>query len=104
MIITAIVFNKTGIIPVKTTICYVIIITIKLYKTGVVCYYFITACVYPLTVKFFEGGCFENRNIFVNRVLGESKMNSGIFGEAVFGVIKLKMSSWFKKYPDYSKK
>ena len=42
--------------------------------------------------------------IFVNRVLGESKMNSGIFGEAVFGVIKLKMSSWFKKYPDYSKK
>ena len=24
--------------------------------------------------------------------------------EAVFGVIKLKMSSWFKKYPDYSKK
>lgn len=42
--------------------------------------------------------------IFVNRVLGESKMNSGIFGEAVFGVIKLKMNSWFKKYPDYSKK
>lgn len=42
--------------------------------------------------------------IFVNRVLGESKMNSSIFGEAVFGVIKLKMSSWFKKYPDYSKK
>ena len=42
--------------------------------------------------------------IFVNRVLGESKMSSGIFGEAVFGVIKLKMNSWFKKYPDYSKK
>ena len=42
--------------------------------------------------------------VFVNRVLGESKMSSGIFGEAVFGVIKLKMSSWFKKYPDYSKK
>lgn len=42
--------------------------------------------------------------IFVNRVLGESKMNSGIFGEAVFGVIKLRMSSLFKKYPDYSKK
>ncbi len=42
--------------------------------------------------------------VFVNRVLGESKMSSGIFGEAVFGVIKLKMSSWLKKYPDYSKK
>lgn len=37
--------------------------------------------------------------IFVNRVLGESKMSSGIFSEAVFGVIKLKVSSWFRKYP-----
>lgn len=37
--------------------------------------------------------------IFVNRVLGQSKMNSGIFGEAVFGVIRLKTSSWFRKYP-----
>lgn len=37
--------------------------------------------------------------IFVNRVLGTSKMSSGIFGEAVFGVIKLKTSSWFRKYP-----
>lgn len=42
--------------------------------------------------------------IFVNRVLGESKMNSGIFSEAVFGVIRLKVASWFKKYPDYGKK
>ncbi len=37
--------------------------------------------------------------VFVNRVLGSSKMNSSIFGEAVFGVIKLKIGSWFKKYP-----
>ena len=29
--------------------------------------------------------------IFVNRVLGVSKMNSGIFGEAVFGVIRLRL-------------
>lgn len=36
--------------------------------------------------------------IFVNRVLGTSKMSSGIFGEAVFGVIRLKWSSLFKKY------
>lgn len=40
--------------------------------------------------------------IFVNRVLGTSKMNGGIFGEAVFGVIRLKIasltgSSGFKK-------
>lgn len=42
--------------------------------------------------------------IFVNRVLGESKMNSSIFGEAVFGVIRLKWNSLFTKYPDYSKK
>ncbi len=36
--------------------------------------------------------------IFVNRVLGTSKMNSSIFGEAVFGVIRLKWNSFFKKY------
>lgn len=42
--------------------------------------------------------------IFVNRVLGTSKMNSGIFGEAVFGVIRLKWNSFFKKFPDYSRK
>jgi energy-coupling factor transporter ATP-binding protein EcfA2 len=35
----------------------------------------------------------------INRELGTSKMNSSIFGEAVFGVIKLKMHSWFHKYP-----
>jgi dolichol-phosphate mannosyltransferase len=37
--------------------------------------------------------------IFVNRVLGTSKMSSGIFSEAVFGVIRLKLDSWFRKYP-----
>ncbi|MBD5200104.1 MAG: polyprenol monophosphomannose synthase [Bacteroidales bacterium] len=36
--------------------------------------------------------------VFVNRVLGTSKMSSSIFGEALFGVINLKTSSWFKKY------
>ena len=35
--------------------------------------------------------------IFVNRVLGSSKMNTSIFGEAFFGVIKLKMRSLFGK-------
>ncbi len=37
--------------------------------------------------------------IFVNRVEGVSKMSGGIFGEALFGVIQLKWSSLFKKYP-----
>ncbi|MDR0891974.1 MAG: polyprenol monophosphomannose synthase [Mediterranea sp.] len=37
--------------------------------------------------------------IFINRVLGVSKMNSSIFGEAVMGVIKLKVHSWFHKFP-----
>ncbi|MFA6778517.1 MAG: polyprenol monophosphomannose synthase [Paludibacteraceae bacterium] len=37
--------------------------------------------------------------IFINRVLGVSKMNGGIFGEAIFGVIRLKLRSLFKEYP-----
>ena len=37
--------------------------------------------------------------VFVNRVLGTSKMNGSIFGEAVFGVIKLRLKSLFHKYP-----
>ncbi|MBD5252642.1 MAG: polyprenol monophosphomannose synthase [Bacteroides sp.] len=41
--------------------------------------------------------------VFVNRVLGTSKMSSGIFSEGFFGVLRLKWSSLFTKYPDYSK-
>ena len=37
--------------------------------------------------------------IFVNRVLGTSKMSGGIFSEAFFGVMRLKIGSWFRKYP-----
>ena len=37
--------------------------------------------------------------IFINRVLGTSKMNSSIFGEALFGVLQLKWWSFWKKYP-----
>ena len=40
--------------------------------------------------------------VFVNRVLGTSKMNGSIFGEAVFGVIKLRLKSLFKRYPKKS--
>ncbi|MBR1725369.1 MAG: polyprenol monophosphomannose synthase [Muribaculaceae bacterium] len=34
--------------------------------------------------------------VFVNRVLGTSKMSSGIFGEALFGVVKLRLEAWFR--------
>lgn len=35
--------------------------------------------------------------IFTNRILGESKMNGGIIGEAIFGVLNLKLKSLFGK-------
>src|SRR5574344_2340685 len=37
--------------------------------------------------------------IFVNRTEGTSKMSGGIFSEALFGVIRLKIGSWFRTYP-----
>ncbi len=38
----------------------------------------------------------EYQIIFVNRKLGKSKMNKSIIFEAIFGVIKLKINSFFK--------
>lgn len=37
--------------------------------------------------------------VFVNRREGVSKMSGGIFGEAFFGVIRLRLDGWFRKYP-----
>ena len=37
--------------------------------------------------------------VFVNRREGVSKMNGGIFGEAFFGVMRLRWDGWFRKYP-----
>ncbi|MBL6445289.1 polyprenol monophosphomannose synthase [Fulvivirga sp. 29W222] len=37
--------------------------------------------------------------IFTDRTRGKSKMSGSIFKEAFFGVIQLKIGSWFKKYP-----
>jgi dolichol-phosphate mannosyltransferase len=37
--------------------------------------------------------------IFTDRKRGQSKMSGGIFSEALFGVMKLKIRSWFTKYP-----
>ena len=37
--------------------------------------------------------------IFHDRTLGESKMSGKIFREAIFGVIEMKVKSWFRKFP-----
>ena len=37
--------------------------------------------------------------IFVNRREGTSKMSGGIFGEAFFGVMRLRLDGWTRKYP-----
>lgn len=36
--------------------------------------------------------------IFINREQGVSKMSTNIFKEAVIGVIRIKVNSWFRKY------
>lgn len=36
--------------------------------------------------------------IFTDRTEGHSKMSKGIFWEAIFGIIQMKISSWFGKY------
>ena len=36
--------------------------------------------------------------IFTDRTEGTSKMSKGIFREAIFGVLNLKIRSWFRHY------
>ncbi len=36
--------------------------------------------------------------IFTERTAGKSKMSGGIFSEAIWGVLSLKIRSWFRKY------
>jgi dolichol-phosphate mannosyltransferase len=40
----------------------------------------------------------EEPIIFTDRQEGVSKMSGGIFKEAVFGIIQMKVESWFRKY------
>ncbi len=58
---------------------------------------------FQIEMKFTASKCgakiIEVPIVFVNRVLGTSKMSGGIFSEALLGVIKLKISSWFRLYP-----
>lgn len=42
--------------------------------------------------------------VFVNRRAGTSKMSGGIFSEAFFGVMRLRLDGWFRKYPSVSNK
>lgn len=71
--------------------------TIELNKIGFKGYAF------QIEMKFTAWKCgFTIREVpivFANRELGISKMNGGIFNEAVFGVIKLKWRSLFRTYP-----
>jgi len=61
---------------------------------------------FQIEMKFTAAQCgakiIEVPIVFVNRVLGTSKMSGGIFSEALLGVIRLKISSWFRKYPKIS--
>ncbi len=41
--------------------------------------------------------------VFVNRREGVSKMSGGIFGEAFFGVMRLRLDGWLRKYPTMPK-
>ena len=58
---------------------------------------------FQIEMKFTASKCgadiIEVPIVFVNRVLGTSKMSGGIFSEALLGVVRLKISSWFIKYP-----
>lgn len=97
---------------------YVRLITgMKIHDTtaGFVCYRREVLATIPLELIRFKGYAFQiemkltAKNcgftitevpiIFVNRVLGTSKMSSSIFGEAMFGVIRLRLDSFFRKFP-----
>lgn len=58
---------------------------------------------FQIEMKFTAAKCgFKLKEIpivFINRELGTSKMSSGIFGEAFFGVIQLKIQSLFRSFP-----
>ena len=37
--------------------------------------------------------------VFTNRREGTSKMSGGIFSEALFGVVRLRLDGFFRRYP-----
>ncbi len=58
---------------------------------------------FQIEMKFTAWKCGYTLNevpiIFHDRTLGESKMSGKIFREAIFGVIEMKVKSWFRKFP-----
>jgi dolichol-phosphate mannosyltransferase len=39
--------------------------------------------------------------IFTDRTKGESKISRGIIKEAIWGVLSMRLKSFFRKYPSY---
>jgi len=90
-------------------------IPIKDTTAGFVCYRDRVLRVFPLEKVKFIGYAFQIEMkfttwkmgfkiveipiIFTDRTKGTSKMSKHIFREAIFGVIYMKVKSWFKKYP-----
>lgn len=62
-----------------------------------------TGYAFQIEMKFTTWKCgfhiIEVPIIFTDRTEGQSKMSKGIFKEAVFGVISMKLKSFFRKYP-----
>ena len=99
--------------------CYVRLVTgVNIHDTtaGFVCYTRRVLETIPLDEVRFKGYAFQIEMkftaykmgykikevpvIFVNRREGVSKMSGGIFGEAFFGVMRLRWDGWFRKYPE----
>lgn len=61
---------------------------------------------FQIEMKFMAWKCGFNLSevpiIFTDRSMGTSKMSKGIISEAFFGVIKIKMAGWFRKWPKAS--
>ena len=66
-----------------------------------------TGYAFQIEMKFtaWKMGCklIEVPIIFTDRQEGTSKMSTGIFSEAIFGVMEMKFKSFFRKYPTINK-
>jgi len=88
--------------PIKDTTAGFVCYTSKVLKTIVLDKVKFVGYAFQIEMKFqsWKYG-FEIKEvpiIFTDRTKGESKMSSGIFKEAFFGVLQMTVQSWFKKY------
>jgi dolichol-phosphate mannosyltransferase len=81
-------------------VCYKrkVLETIELHKVKFVGYAFQIEMKYTAVKHGFK--VLEVPIIFTDRTAGSSKMSSGIFKEAFFGVLQMKINSIFRKYPE----